>query len=76
MVPSPRISFPVEKVKFVTGSNDKILTLCEVFIFGGEYSCRLGLIEKWQFDKKQLPGTLKEGKTSSYPIVWEMDEYR
>ncbi|KAK3739089.1 hypothetical protein RRG08_064534 [Elysia crispata] len=38
VVPSPRISFPVEKVKFVTGSSDKILTLCEVFIFG-ETNC-------------------------------------
>ncbi|KAK3801332.1 hypothetical protein RRG08_049098 [Elysia crispata] len=34
VVPSPRISFPVKRVKFVTGSSDKILTLCEVFIFG------------------------------------------
>ncbi|KAK3789687.1 hypothetical protein RRG08_000537, partial [Elysia crispata] len=36
VVPSPRISFPVTQVKITEGFNPKrILTLCEVFIFGG-----------------------------------------
>ncbi|KAK3741215.1 hypothetical protein RRG08_000544 [Elysia crispata] len=35
VVPSPRISFPVREVKITEGFNPKkILTLCEVFIFG------------------------------------------
>ena len=38
VVPSPRISFPVSLVRFVTAHSTKILTLCEVFVFGGECS--------------------------------------
>ena len=38
VIPHPRISFPVSLVRFMTAHNTKILTLCEVFVFGGEYS--------------------------------------
>ncbi|KAK3795281.1 hypothetical protein RRG08_055843 [Elysia crispata] len=41
VVPSPRISFPVSLVRFVTADSQKILTLCEVFVFG-ETDCRAG----------------------------------
>ncbi|KAK3731142.1 hypothetical protein RRG08_055853 [Elysia crispata] len=37
IVPSPRISFPVKHVNITEGFNkERILTLCEVFIFGGK----------------------------------------
>ncbi|KAK3800201.1 hypothetical protein RRG08_039268 [Elysia crispata] len=42
VVPSPRISFPVSLVRFVTAHSTKILTLCEVFVFG-ETNCPAGL---------------------------------
>ena len=39
VVPSPRINFPVSQVRFDKDSGgDKILTLCEVFIYGGRWS--------------------------------------
>ena len=38
VVPSPRISFPVSLVRFVTANYINILALCEVFVFGGECS--------------------------------------
>ncbi|RUS92206.1 hypothetical protein EGW08_000059 [Elysia chlorotica] len=41
VVPSPRISFPVKQVSFVSASSDKIMTLCEVFAFG-EIDCAVG----------------------------------
>ncbi|KAK3747199.1 hypothetical protein RRG08_062537 [Elysia crispata] len=41
VVPSPRISFPVSQVRFVTADSQKILTLCEVFVFG-ETKCPAG----------------------------------
>ncbi|KAK3772218.1 hypothetical protein RRG08_064667, partial [Elysia crispata] len=41
VVPSPRISFPVSLVRFVTAHSEKILTLCEVFVFG-ETDCPAG----------------------------------
>ncbi|KAK3710015.1 hypothetical protein RRG08_064669 [Elysia crispata] len=37
VVPSPRISFPVSLVRFVTAHSTKFLHLCEVFVFGGEW---------------------------------------
>ncbi|KAK3716451.1 hypothetical protein RRG08_057374, partial [Elysia crispata] len=41
VVPSPRISFPVSQVRFVTADISNILTLCEVFVFG-ETNCPAG----------------------------------
>ncbi|RUS92205.1 hypothetical protein EGW08_000058 [Elysia chlorotica] len=36
VVPSPRISFPVKQVRFETGHDTNVLSLCEVFVFGGK----------------------------------------
>ncbi|KAK3762852.1 hypothetical protein RRG08_014176 [Elysia crispata] len=41
VVPSPRISFPVSLVRFVTANYINILALCEVFVFG-ETNCPAG----------------------------------
>ncbi|KAK3751098.1 hypothetical protein RRG08_019305 [Elysia crispata] len=41
VVPSPKISFPVNEVNVLTRSSDNILTLCEVVVFG-ENSCQDG----------------------------------
>ncbi|KAK3763467.1 hypothetical protein RRG08_056935 [Elysia crispata] len=41
VVPSPRISFPVSLVRFVTAHSTNILTLCEVFVFGDAAVCML-----------------------------------
>ena len=38
VVPSPKLSYPVKRVRVDEGAPDNvILTLCEVFIFGGKY---------------------------------------
>ena len=37
VVPSPRISFPVSQIRFMTGDSRNILALCEVLVFGGEW---------------------------------------
>ena len=48
VVPSPRISFPVSLVRFDTAHSTNILTLCEVFVYGGE--CYKG--DRWDGAKK------------------------
>ncbi|KAK3756438.1 hypothetical protein RRG08_029107, partial [Elysia crispata] len=41
VVPSPRISFPVSQIRFMTGDSRNILALCEVLVFG-ETNCPAG----------------------------------